>query len=82
MTKTTLELSSPFQTSAPQKRENVSLRASDLKCNWPIYTADFQWNRVSNSEPPRPKLTGTTACKLGEEVENIVKPISYAAFCE
>ncbi|GBM95847.1 hypothetical protein AVEN_31734-1 [Araneus ventricosus] len=74
MTKTTLELSSAFQTSATQKRENASLRASDLKCNWPICMADFQWNRVSNLEPSRPKLTGTTACKLGEEVENPLSP--------
>ncbi|GBM54550.1 hypothetical protein AVEN_184252-1 [Araneus ventricosus] len=51
MTRTTPEqASSPFQTSAQHKRESVWLPTYELTRNRPSYTADIQWNLVSNLE--------------------------------
>ncbi|GBL76874.1 hypothetical protein AVEN_12560-1 [Araneus ventricosus] len=41
----------PLQISAPHQRENVWPPTYDLTCNRLTYTADHQWNWVSNREP-------------------------------
>ncbi|GBM86744.1 hypothetical protein AVEN_198513-1 [Araneus ventricosus] len=56
MTRTTPELAPLLQTSASHQREDVSSTKSDLACTRPIYTADLQWNQVSNLEVCGPIL--------------------------
>ncbi|GBO28147.1 hypothetical protein AVEN_61808-1, partial [Araneus ventricosus] len=55
MTRTTSGLATPLQTSAPHQREDACTPTYDLKCIMPKYTADLQWNRVSNMEPSGPE---------------------------
>ncbi|GBN20446.1 hypothetical protein AVEN_188504-1 [Araneus ventricosus] len=55
MTRTTLELTplSPiFCTTLVGGRLSLT---SDLTCNRPTYTADLQWNRVTNLKPSGPE---------------------------
>ncbi|GBL92162.1 hypothetical protein AVEN_91508-1 [Araneus ventricosus] len=51
MTRTTIGLTPPRQTCAPHQWEDVCPPTYDLACNRYTYTADLQWNRVSNLEP-------------------------------
>ncbi|GBM57820.1 hypothetical protein AVEN_22073-1 [Araneus ventricosus] len=51
MTRTTPELASSPQTSAPHQRDYVWLPTYDLTCNRAPCTVDLQWNRVSSLEP-------------------------------
>ncbi|GBN72374.1 hypothetical protein AVEN_108531-1 [Araneus ventricosus] len=55
MTRTTSELAPLLQTSEPHQQVDVWLPEYDLICNKPAYTADLQWNRVSNLELSGPK---------------------------
>ncbi|GBO14028.1 hypothetical protein AVEN_22728-1 [Araneus ventricosus] len=55
MTRTTPELASPLQTSAPHQWKDVWPPAYDLTRNRPTNTAELQWNRVSNMEPFGPE---------------------------
>ncbi|GBM96095.1 hypothetical protein AVEN_212491-1 [Araneus ventricosus] len=51
MTRTTPELAP----TSPHQREGVWPSTYGLTSNRPIYTADLQWNRVSNLEPSGPE---------------------------
>ncbi|GBL67765.1 hypothetical protein AVEN_69387-1 [Araneus ventricosus] len=69
MTRPTPELAPPLQASAPHQREDFWPPTFDLTRSRPTYTADLQWNLVSNLEssgprfrdlttrPPRPVIT-------------------------
>ncbi|GBM36841.1 hypothetical protein AVEN_82831-1 [Araneus ventricosus] len=74
MTRTTPELAPPLQASAPHQREDV----------WPLrtisvqqapYTADLQWNRVSNLRPSSP---GVETLPLGHRGLNWYREEQWA----
>ncbi|GBN14527.1 hypothetical protein AVEN_138424-1 [Araneus ventricosus] len=56
MTTTTPELTPSLQTLVPHQREDVGGTTHDLTYNRPTYTADLQWNPVSNLQPSGSKV--------------------------
>ncbi|GBM75666.1 hypothetical protein AVEN_45554-1 [Araneus ventricosus] len=55
MTRTTPELAPPSPNFHATPTGGRLATTYDLACNRPPYTADLQWNRVSNLEPSGPK---------------------------
>ncbi|GBM12073.1 hypothetical protein AVEN_245474-1 [Araneus ventricosus] len=68
MTRTTPEVAPPLEISRHTSGRIFSPLAYDLTCSRPAYSAELQWNRVSNldrdltTRPPQPQLLWSYVC--------------------